>query len=65
MSAEEIGKVRGGKSHQTFKVFYDSSGKGKVFIGSGMFGKDRIASNIAIRDAQHAMKIAAAHVVDK
>lgn len=65
MSDEKIGTVKGGQSRKTFHVYYDPHTKA-VYIGSGGIfgGKDKIKNQRA-DDAQHAIRIAEAHVTNK
>ncbi len=67
MSVEKISSVKGGKSHKTFHVHYDAH-NGQVYIQStgGFFGGGKtLIRGQKASDAQHAVRIAQAHVTDK
>lgn len=65
MSGEEqIGTVQGGSTRKTFKVYYNPHTK-HVFLGSGWGGAKNRIPNLLADDAQHAIRIAEAHVTNK
>ncbi len=67
MSVEKIGKASGGKTNKSFHVHYDPH-NGQVYIQStgGFFGGGKtLIRGQKASDAQHAVRIAQAHLTDK
>lgn len=67
MSVEKIGKASGGKTNNSFNVYYDAH-NGQVYIQStgGFFGGGKtLIRGQKAHDAQHAVRIAQAYVTDK